>query len=383
MADFLRHVSKRVGGGRRDREEDTEMQPLTPPSPSSGEPKDGPEGPDLGPGAEEGTPEPSNLQKIKGLASLILSLFMTLISYACVQLLNRVVPDFELNAIRYTTVALFFLIILMFQRRFPIVPKSELWSVCKFGILGLLDSICIYTAVTFIPLSSADAVKLTSGILSGILLFYCVLGERFNILQAVFALGCVSGVVCVTQPAFIFQHQETDPLNLNNNTKAFFNPDDHSNIATVAMAYGLAVASGVSISCYMLTFKRRSYISENLSIVLFWSCLLCAAVSIVAMAIIETPTFPSNWRDTTLVGIHAASFIINWPAFVYGFKHLSGNTVNIICCTTIVLMLIPQYTILSSIHPGHRNWIEVTGIVLVLLGTSSQSVLELVKIKRC
>ena len=43
----------------------------------------------------------------------------------------------------------------------------------------------------------------------------------------------------------------------------------------------------------------------------------------------------------------------------------SGNTANIISTPSIIAMLVAQYTILKDIHPGHRNWIEVLGVLLV------------------
>ena len=46
---------------------------------------------------------------------------------------------------------------------------------------------------------------------------------------------------------------------------------------------------------------------------------------------------------------------------------------QLILSTTIVFVLIPQYTVLSSVLPGNKNWIEVVGIVLVLLGSTLES----------
>ena len=62
---------------------------------------------------------------------------------------------------------------------------------------------------------------------------------------------------------------------------------------------------------------------------------------------------------------------------MYAAKYISGNTINIIFSLTVVIFLISQYTVLSSILPGHKNWIEVTGvIILVLLGSTMESILE-------
>ena len=280
---------------------------------------------------------------------------------------------------RYATVSLFLLMFLIYQRKSPSIPKEELLSTFMFGIFALFDSICIYTAVTFIPLSSADAIRLTSGVLSGIILFYFILKENFKILQVVFSFICICGVICVTQPDLLFWEIFQLGNKGQNKTSSMQHPGDASTIVTVVMAYCFSVASGVCISCYILVYKSRSYILENISIVLFWSCLLSTGVSVVAMLTVERPTLPSNRGDTALACWHVVSFVLNWPTFTFGFKYLSGNAVNISSCCTGVLLLIPQYTISSSIYPGHRNWIEVVGVILVLLGAGFESLLEILK----
>ena len=99
------------------------------------------------------------------------------------------------------------------------------------------------------------------------------------------------------------------------------------------------------------------------------------------MAVLEKPVLPKTCYDTLMVCIHCGTSVIVWPSHVYGLRYISGNTANILSCSEVVLMLIPQYTILSSIHPGNRNWIEVVGVFLVLFGSSLESVVELWKDK--
>ena len=62
---------------------------------------------------------------------------------------------------------------------------------------------------------------------------------------------------------------------------------------------------------------------------------------------------------------------------MYGSSVTSGNAASIIGTSSIVAMLAAQYTILKDIHPGHRNWIEVLGVFLVLLGATISSVVEI------
>ena len=47
--------------------------------------------------------------------------------------------------------------------------------------------------------------------------------------------------------------------------------------------------------------------------------------------------------------------------------------------TQVAFMLIAQYTVLSSVLPGHRNWMEVVGVILVLMGSGASSVFEMFK----
>ena len=95
------------------------------------------------------------------------------------------------------------------------------------------------------------------------------------------------------------------------------------------------------------------------------------------MAAFETPILPRDIYSLTLVGIHSLTFLFLFPLTMYAAKYISGSTINIIFSLTVVIFLLSQYTVLSSILPGHKNWIEVTGVILVLLGSTMESILEL------
>ena len=152
-------------------------------------------------------------------------------------------------------------------------------------------------------------------------------------------------------------------------------------IAVVVLGYGLAILAGCSISGSTLLLKRHPYLVDNKFDVLFWVCLLPLTISAVTMAIFEKPVLPANWYQFLLVVVHYITFVFSWPLWMYGLQYISGNTTNIILSTTVVFVLIPQYTVLSSILPRNRNWIEVVGVILVLLGSSLGSIWELLKSK--
>ena len=144
------------------------------------------------------------------------------------------------------------------------------------------------------------------------------------------------------------------------------------------VGYASAAMSGLGFAWMILITKRNPYINENVLEVLFWSFLISLVVSIILMNVFETPVLPSNWFDAVLMAIHSVAAAAVYPLYIITPKYISGNTYSLIFTTEAVFMLISQYTVLSSILPGHRNWMEVVGVILVLLGCSMSSIVEMV-----
>ena len=142
------------------------------------------------------------------------------------------------------------------------------------------------------------------------------------------------------------------------------------------LGYLLPIATGIILSIDVILVKQSQYLMENYLTATYWSCVTSAIISAVTMAIFEDLVLPENWEQVLLVAGHSVTFVFHWPLYAYAAKYLSGNTVNLIQSTSVVFMLIAQYTVLSSVLPGHRNWIEVLGVGLVLTGSVAKSLLE-------
>ena len=95
------------------------------------------------------------------------------------------------------------------------------------------------------------------------------------------------------------------------------------------------------------------------------------------MFVIETPVLPSNWFDISMVAHPQCYMCCHLASWFFMDQLLLLETLfSLILSTQVVLMLIAQYTVLSSISPGHRNWLEVVGVMFVLIGSSLSSLLE-------
>ena len=155
--------------------------------------------------------------------------------------------------------------------------------------------------------------------------------------------------------------------------------DSNTSILHSIIGYTFSVIGGITLSLELLIIKWNPFLGDRH---LFWTFLINTLLSAALMLALESPVLPSNWFDATMVTIHSGECAVLWRLYIYAPKYISGNTLKLILTSDVVVMLIFQYTVLSSIHPGHRNWIEVVGVTLVLLGCSMASLLELLNKKK-
>ena len=155
---------------------------------------------------EERKDEISSLQKCKGIVAASTDVLMMVISVTCVQLLERKVPDFELNTIRQATGVLFFFIVSIVTGKGYVIHKCEIFGTMCLGFLSFGTSICIFIAVTYIPLSNERALEMTSTIISGIILFSIFWKEVVTFKNIFFAFLCICGGIFGHTTQFYFQN---------------------------------------------------------------------------------------------------------------------------------------------------------------------------------
>ena len=347
------------------------------------------------------------VQKSTGVLAAFLRLLSVVVSNASVQLLERRIPDFELNTFRCALPFLLSAVWMVIKGHLPVISRDEISSTSLYSLLCFSTSIAMYVAVTLLPMSTMQSLRETCNIVSGILLFYIILDEKPTCFVFISASLCICGVLLVIQPSFIFFNKDLESINETetlfhgrhnggNETTVSFNSSscitvNDSTITNLSslkhggpmfvekLKYGLPLLSGLALCADIVLVKKRPYLTENIMEVLFWSSLSNTICSLVAMLIWETPVLPSNWFDTLLIALHCFAYVFVWPLHFYSLKHISGNTFVLISCTNVAFFLAAQYTVLSSILPGNRNWIEVVGVFLVLVGSMLVSTVEIYK----
>ena len=272
-----------------------------------------------------------NFTKIlKGIMAAFGWVVFAVTSTACVQLLKRKVPDFELNTLRIGVAFVAFSFALLVTRTIPVLPREEIPSTIAFGAFSFLSSTCHFVAVTFVPISTVQCLHFTCGIIFGMFLFRIFLEDKITIKSVLCATLCTIGVTLVIQPNFIFTktvpsadgvtdiHDSniTIAKSMDSHLEAAYQDKIHNFMFTV-LGYILSGTTGVIISCNLLLLKRHQYLNENKFKVLFWSFLTGTILSATAMVIFERPVLPNNLMEAILMTMHIAPNIFMWPICMY------------------------------------------------------------------
>ena len=357
----------------------------------------------------------SYLESLKGIIAVFSVVILNTISASCVQLLGRRIPDFELNTFRSAVPLIFLSIGLITMRRWPRIDRSEIGLTILCSLLGSSSKMGELVAVTFLPAAAVSCLFSTSAITSGLCLFALLLKETITVKKVLLAVVCICGAVLVVQPWMEFRMSDDDFVDrrnlsvhgtkqllanlivYDNNTADFSFETSYAHrkfnlsgittsfetstvnftkesigtgLVSEIVGYTVAILGGILLSTEVVIVKRNPYITQHIVEFLYWGLSARTVVSLILMLIIETPVLPSNWFDITMVTIHCVTGTAIWPLFIYQTKTVAGNTASLIRSTQVVFMLISQYTVLSSILPGHRNWMEVVGVIVALLRSS-------------
>ena len=361
---------------------------------------------------EQGKLRGVSFDTLKGIIAAFVMVLLWATSAAAVQLLERRIPDVELNTFRCATPFLACATLNLISREWPLIQREEIGATVLYIVDIFISALFYFVAISLLPAALVACITYTSSVVSALFLFSLCWNEQITMRNVMFALISVLGVVMVIQP---WQPNSDNmgvtnvTLNIQNGSHALLLDQEiklgktpaireEGNFTTLSLAftgtedkdsntsvlhdiigYTFSFISGITLTLELLIIKRNPFLGDQH---LFWAFLTNTLLSAAFMLALETPVLPSNWFDATMVTIHSVECALLWRLYIYAPKHISGNTLTIILTSDVVVMLIFQYTVLSSIHPGHRNWIEVVGVFLVLLGCSMASLLELLNTKK-
>ena len=389
---------------------------------------------------------------MKGIAAAFAVDFFVVVSATSVQLLERHIPDFELNIFRNLVPLIVSILgkVVLRDWRWPFIDRDKIRVTSAYVTLTFVSGSSFFISMALLPASMVASISKTSSIISSLILFGIFWDETADWKKVSFALCCIAGVILVVQPwgsdavkapdtghsvtwslnnhpgndSINYYHESsrsrssmdlvsktmitattstgsatttattqrtktvatavTTTVNLPTTTTAVA-PSDliaklvNTPVYASIIGCGFAIVAGGTLSVDILLVKRHPFFNDHRLDIVLWIYLTSLCYSSILMLIVETPVLPSNWFDITMVTVHSITYAVIWPLCIYAPKYISGNTISLIYSAEVGLMLIPQYTVLSRVLPGHRNWMEVLGVLLVLVGSSGSLVTEIVK----
>ncbi len=149
------------------------------------------------------------------------------------------------------------------------------------------------------------------------------------------------------------------------------------NLTAILLGYVTGCLGGIFGAAEIITvFYYKNLQNTPIQLkTLFWTCVGGAILSSIGPLFIEEVNLNLSWSDWLLITGHSAAYVIHMPMYMY----VSGcvpSIVSIIGSTMTIYVVLAQYTVLSGIHPGNRNWMEYCGIVLVLCSSIVPSIFK-------
>ena len=373
----------------------------------------------------EGKREKGYLRTLRGIIGTFVSVLMAAMSVTTVQLLERRIPDLELNTYRFALPLVFSSISILLKRVNPCMSREDMKQTLVYCVASFMSSFFYYVSVTLLPAATASCIMYTTNVLGCFVLFFLFHNEKIRLTTVFSAVICITGLVMVLQPGFAdkiptfdatttksettesathFPGYQTEIMLQNisardtsithfrvtgseyvRNSRGILTRFEEiiqpTSLIGQIIGYSFAVVSGLGFAWSILILKQYNFPKGNLLKILFWLFFVNSLISILLTFIFETIVLPSNWFDFTMATIHCVSASVLWLLYCTTSKYISGPLIGVICTTEVVVMLISQYTVLSSILPGHRNWMEVVGVILVMLGCSMSSLVEIITSK--
>ncbi len=292
---------------------------------------------------------------IKGLICAFVWPFLMASSKICVQALDNKIQHLTLNGSRYLVSAIGYGFYYMITQRNPIVNRGDMKALIVYCIVLNLATITAYVPVTYIPLTSVESVYMCSVLLTAALTFGLLIKSLRHVtkkVEIVASLSSGAGVCLVIQP-----WQDN------------FNP----NLKAILLGYGVSVLGGVLWTTEAIVICWYPFLqNQNNQIkTLFWNCItgsiLCLSI---AFSVEDFNVNNLGWPDWLYTAGHCATFGILQVTYMYACSVIAGTLNLVIGTTNAVYVIIAQYTFLSGKHPGNRNWIEILGVILVVISST-------------
>ena len=140
------------------------------------------------------------LDTVKGIIAAVVIVILFASSATAVQLLERRIPDMELNTFRSAAPFVMSAILTLIPRELPLIGRDEILATVLYTVDIFIAALFYFVAISMLPAAVAACVAYTSMMISALFIFSLCWNEKITTRNVMFALISVPGVVMVIQP---------------------------------------------------------------------------------------------------------------------------------------------------------------------------------------
>ena len=345
-----------------------------------------------------------NLLKCVGALCTFSAALLDTVSLGCAQALGGYVPHFQLNLWRFLAQFIASVIIVACLKKDIRVERNNIPYVVIVCVSQNVSNVAFYAAAVYLAagtLAGFDGTIyiLLTTVISMILNRQC---PKLHVLVAVVTV--LAGVLLLTQPDILFGDSEynvnpvcpqghiekssavvSSPQEESISVTPDIQPENSSALQTTEISkmdnslgyiYIMVNVTSFVVFTFIINGKLQFVSPFVLS---FWIAVSGVSMSLILMAIFETPMLPQHCSCQLLLAGHAISVsgmaICNIVAVIL----ISPQLFSLICNSRLGFMFCAQYTVLHDVNPGYRNVMEIVGAIAVMLGSCLSPIYSLCK----
>ena len=328
------------------------------------------------------------------LGGVVNSVFYGLGSASAQGLLGQV-PDCQLSVYRYIGHLLVFLPLAKATGTSLVVERQNVPYVLYSAFLAMVFSIGLFGSTGHLPLIEAVSLTCVATIFATAIHRRITFKKDLTFLHLVSFLLCSVGIMLVSQPPWLFGNRKNEGNisfsvshigNITHNGYLQYPFKEHGDITMIKipehtnqlMVYVLLVLAGIGDG---MNFNvNAEYLIDVPSIVTaVYGSVFGLICSLLLSLYLENIVVHLTMKQALLVLGHVACSSPVFFTTVYTSNAIGGMLASLVFSLQILVMLILQYTLMSSIMPGHHNWLETFGAIVLLFAITLQPTLDVVR----
>ena len=267
------------------------------------------------------------------------------------------------------------------------------------SLLYVLSNVSEYGSSVYIALTETVGIVISVSILTTVMQGRFLYKIDLKKIHIVTFPVLIIGILMVTQPVQqlgqmhkLFQNHslsDTEHRNLSYISNTSFpvpceisnNESSPENDHRKVKGYILATIGGITAG---MIYDINAVLLSNIEPITtaMYFCSLCFVVSLLISFYCEALVVVGNlWQYLFILG-HCIASVMNTYCTIYSTQKIGGVKFSLVGSPQVILYLIVQYAFMGRIMPGHRNWMEVVGAILLLIGAAVSPIFEIIQLKR-